>query len=891
MTLILTNGTGGGLASQTTSWSGGVIPVEDDSVQILSGDIIEVDGIHIWGDATATALTIDNGGELTMTRTGSSEIDIKGGVVQHGTLSVGSMASPFPSNIRTRISWNYQQPKKAFSWMIEADGSIIINGSEKTLQTRATTTLADLDTTVTVDDATGWDVGDTIWVANTHKHRRGKVEDREITAISGNTITFTPPLDFDRDYLALVTNATQRIQIKCRSFDESSKLRVSHNDTDTPSTTRFLSRFEIGNTDSGHNGESGFCIYGNTELSTVAWKAPLSFISSHRNDVPNKYWSIYSFGFSQCDHLYNPEVHDCLWQGSGCVWARTTTKFHRCAWIFGNFKTTHGECLALEFTDCYFGAAALSNLDLRDATAPTLTRCKFECGFMTRNIKSSPTYIECSHLGWYFLPSAARASSTRIIRHTMQEGEGGSQFYPDTHEFSPEVTTHIASPMYILDYQLDPTQQYLYQFEGSFLRDKDFFRTKLASVRLSSRNQPNYPLKVDIPAVATVGVPLNVTLSIYIDETVTVPVTVVLSNSFDSADTTLPLTVGWHDISIGFLPTTTVSTTLRTTVTDGKIWIDDIIINGREFDLGTRLFSGGTEVSTVIDITNTSVPILAPNLIDGSRVQICNVTTEAELDNSVVTGGSGYSLSLDLSVGSASIGDIIRLRACHQSGLVAYYPVVSVGVLTSAGVTWINEQVIDEQYGSIGVDGESVDLDASPATGEIRADFANIQIDVDDPDNVFDARKGVAWWRYITTTEEGIRIYPPEALQYNPDIRNILVDSETLQIENVKPEFLTVVGGLWVKKDGGSIIAPTSNTIVWVPDDRVYQGPETGTSGLTSAESAKLSSLSTTNLDMAVSDIPAAVWDRAVSSSALGGTFGELVGKKVLTLSKWLGLK
>jgi hypothetical protein len=236
------------------------------------------------------------------------------------------------------------------------------------------------------------------------------------------------------------------------------------------------------------------------------------------------------------------------------------------------------------------------------------------------------------------------------------------------------------------------------------------------------------------------------------------------------------------------------------------------------------------------------VSILMPNIPDGARVRIYNEDSSAEIDNSLVTGGGGYSFAL---LYTADIN--ISYKVNWHSGTNAKLPLTGIGVITSAGFTLLDSMEDDTKHNALGFDGEAIDLDASPATGEIKADFANIQIDANDPDGVFDSRKGIAWWRYICSTATGIATYNPKALQYNPDVRNIEVDGQ-LQIENIHPTLpLKVTEGLWIRKDGASIIASTSNTVWWVPNDRVYQGPETGVSGLTAAESAKLDTIGTVN--------------------------------------------
>lgn len=64
-----------------------------------------------------------------------------------------------------------------------------------------------------------------------------------------------------------------------------------------------------------------------------------------------------------------------------------------------------------------------------------------------------------------------------------------------------------------------------------------------------------------------------------------------------------------------------------------------------------------------------------------------------------------------------------------------------------------------------------------------------------------DARRAIAWWRYIIQTSPGIAQYNPNASIYNPDEYNILVNGPLL-VKNVNVAALTITNGVWGRLDG-----------------------------------------------------------------------------------------
>jgi len=230
------------------------------------------------------------------------------------------------------------------------------------------------------------------------------------------------------------------------------------------------------------------------------------------------------------------------------------------------------------------------------------------------------------------------------------------------------------------------------------------------------------------------------------------------------------------------------------------------------------------------------LPITAPNIIDGTRVVVINYTrstiwediiiTPALIDNSVVSGGSGY--STEVRVGGSEVtqlGDTILIKANWQSGTEAKLPLRIFAVMTESGITVIDSQEDDEIHnnmifdGVVGLDGSLVD---SSNGGELTANLTDVEVNINDNNDIFDCRRGIAWWRWVNTTEQGALIYDALGLVYKPDEYNIELRGR-LKIKNSKADSeLTIINGIWSHYLGESIIADDSATIIWVPNDRLY---------------------------------------------------------------------
>lgn len=232
----------------------------------------------------------------------------------------------------------------------------------------------------------------------------------------------------------------------------------------------------------------------------------------------------------------------------------------------------------------------------------------------------------------------------------------------------------------------------------------------------------------------------------------------------------------------------------------------------------------GTTVSTTPPAQATAT------VLANSRIQLYNVTTDAELDNALVTGTT-YANTL---VSGVSVGDTLRMRVCK----LGYDEAESFSVWTANGCSFIVSQGVSDVYTSWGIDGSTVTEYTLDVTGLI-------EIDANDVDGVSTKARVGAFYNYALTTANGIR-YAFGAMTFlSAAAIRINVDVCDLKLENVNSTTALRFTDLSVRlfrSDGSSIISDTSysihNDYSGVPDV-----VETGVSGLTGAESTQLMGL------------------------------------------------
>jgi outer membrane murein-binding lipoprotein Lpp len=144
-------------------------------------------------------------------------------------------------------------------------------------------------------------------------------------------------------------------------------------------------------------------------------------------------------------------------------------------------------------------------------------------------------------------------------------------------------------------------------------------------------------------------------------------------------------------------------------------------------------------------------------------------------------------------------------------------------------------QEANATYASYGVDGSTV--------AGITWDGGNMEFDFNDADNQVAGGDIAAWYFYFITTATGIA-EAFGAISW-PQINRVSNRTAALAItfDNTKADPLKITGAWIDRDDGATIIASASNSIQIDPPAVFIK--ETGISGLTPAESAKLDLIST----------------------------------------------
>lgn len=223
-----------------------------------------------------------------------------------------------------------------------------------------------------------------------------------------------------------------------------------------------------------------------------------------------------------------------------------------------------------------------------------------------------------------------------------------------------------------------------------------------------------------------------------------------------------------------------------------------------------------------------------------------------EIDNSLVSGGGGYSYTLT-SGQDYVIGDTLTLYYAYVSGSSAAYLPDSQGfVASSTDVSLIITTANDTVYTGYAVDGSGVT--------EYAADYPNVEVDVNAAGNQFQIARFYAWWAYNLTTANGIRNFWNGVEAINAaqiQINNSIID---LYFDNVNSTSAVQTDNIRVYRVDGAYPQVTSTS---------------GGGGLGFYATGTIYTTTVQVSGATVGQIADAVWDEALSGHTSSGSTGE----------------
>lgn len=222
--------------SATGSWTGGVVPVEGDTVQISHRLTLDQD-VTIGADTATAAIELLDGGilEYLSSAAGSYTLTLKGELKlnhDNAKIEIGTVASPIGSSKSFTILTNYSASLSDSEYGINVvRGEFIAQGASKTYyQTLIAADASAGASSMTTGDSTGWVNGDVVFIAPTTR-TSSQYEKRTLSAdASGTSISFTASLTHSHKGTApiqgRIINTSRNIVVKSYSATEAGFVRI-----------------------------------------------------------------------------------------------------------------------------------------------------------------------------------------------------------------------------------------------------------------------------------------------------------------------------------------------------------------------------------------------------------------------------------------------------------------------------------------------------------------------------------------------------------------------------------------------------------------------------------------------------------------------------------------
>ena len=231
--------------------------------------------------------------------------------------------------------------------------------------------------------------------------------------------------------------------------------------------------------------------------------------------------------------------------------------------------------------------------------------------------------------------------------------------------------------------------------------------------------------------------------------------------------------------------------------------VDGVTYNGDFTTGGTiTLSNGGVVVGTSIDQNGTTVllPWSVDNVEATATLQLYNVTQSLEIENITVGGSAGSKVTASgyYDETEVSVGDNIRLRITCQAGVNAFLPFETFGLATSVGITFRANQLADTIYNDNAINADNLTT--------LTADYPNVQIDINDGDNIADARELYAFYVKQTTTSTGIENWFGAIDAIDHMNYRVNTDRADIKLQNTGSSPLIISGARIFRDNGTSIL-------------------------------------------------------------------------------------
>lgn len=314
--------------SDPATWSDGVVPT--DGAYVLVEDGVEVTLSQV---GTARVKDLRVRGTVRHDPTADSRLRVETAVVHSkGTYEMGTASAPIRPGVTAEVEFldmgdhasTMLDDRRGKGLLVRGD--VEIHGAEKTSWDTLSQHARAGDASITLDSApTNWRPGDTVVVPDLSSYSSNGLdhddEERTISSVSGNTVTFETPLEHEhvppkRDLPSYATNLGRNARFLSESDDVD---RFGHFMVMSPGQSiRYLETVDLGRTEKARDPTAPNWDRGTPEPASPPNRRARYSIHFHRSDPTGAAHVVEgcsvrgSPGWGVVNHGSNVECHDCV---------------------------------------------------------------------------------------------------------------------------------------------------------------------------------------------------------------------------------------------------------------------------------------------------------------------------------------------------------------------------------------------------------------------------------------------------------------------------------------------------------------------------------------------------------------------------------------------------